>query len=836
MGAIPVKFESANPKQFQIMKRIILLIIILVFSAASLMAQQIPSLPNNLNSVRSSDISDEQIVLIAQQMKQNKVTTKEAYQLMLQRGMSIVEANLITQRIDRVITAEQDRDLKPGGKEDENDFRSDPRGTRTMTPIKTDTFTVKNPKKIFGLEIFNNGVLQLIDQDIQIATPMNYIIGPGDEIVVNIYGYQEAKHTLRVSPEGDITVPYAGSIYVAGLTIEQATIKIKNRLAASGYSNIRTGLTKVNVSIGRIRSIKVTILGEVNKPGTYTIPSLATVFNALYLSGGPNEIGSMRNIQVIRNGKLIDQLDMYDFLINGNQSGNILLRDQDVIRIPPYTARVSFDGEVKRTGLFEVKEGENLQQVLNYAGGFTDSAYTASIKAYKITDTEKKIFDISKDKFTSYFPSRSESYVVGKVIDRFANRVILQGAVYLPGEYELTPGMTVGDLLKKAQGLKEEAYLNRGIITRVRNDLTEEVIAFSPSLLLRGAEKDIVLQKDDQVTISSVLNFRDKQTVLINGEVRKPGEFTFRENMSLKDALVLAGGFTDAATPQRIEIARRIKREGYDTSDLQIAEVINVESLSGLDISGKDVKLFPWDVIVVRKNPSYRTQVNVRIEGEVAYPGNYVLQSKNERVSALLKRAGGLTREAYPNGVYLKRLNSNSVVSQLTTQKVNKIQQQLKDTSMRVAEEVLRPFDQMAINLTNVLNSPGGIDDIILEEGDVLTVPQRRSEVRITGEVLFPTQVVYEDNMTLEDYLGRAGGVTEGADSKRIYVLYPNGNAGRTTRYLFGKKYPVITPGAEIIVPKKPESKRQRLSTAELVGITTAITAMAAVLVQLLKK
>jgi protein involved in polysaccharide export with SLBB domain len=816
------------------MKRILLLLIVLI-AGYTATAQQIPGLPSNLNSVRSSDVSDEQIVLIAQQMKQNKVTTKEAYQLMLQRGMSMVEANLITQRIDRVMLADQENDAKAKSKEAEDDNRFDNnRSVRTMAPMKNDTTTVRNPKKIFGLEIFNNGVLQLIDQDIQIATPLNYIIGPGDEIIINIYGYQEAKHTLRVSPEGDITVPYAGSIYVAGLTIEQATIKIKNKLASSGYANIKTGLTKVNIGIGRIRSIKITILGEVNKPGTYTLPSLATVFNALYLSGGPNEIGSMRNIQVVRNGKIIDQLDMYDFLVNGNQSGNIMLRDQDVIRIPPYTARVSFEGEVKRTGLFEVKEGENLQQLLNYAGGFTDSAYTASIKAYKTTDTEKKIFDITKDQFASYYPSRSELYVVNKVIDRYANRVIIQGAVYLPGEYELSPGLTVGGLLKKAQGLKDEAYLNRGIITRVRNDLTEEVIAFSPALLLRGAVQDIPLQKDDQVTISSVLNFRDKQTVLINGEVRKPGEFTYRENMTLKDALLQAGGFTDAATPQRIEIARRIKREGFDTSDLRIAQVINVESLSSLD-AGNDVKLSPWDVIVVRKNPSYKTQVNVRIEGEVAYPGNYVLQSKSERVSDLIKRAGGLSREAYPSGVYLKRLNNNSVVSQLTTQKVNKIQQQLKDTSAKVEQEVLRPFDQMAINLTNVLNNPGGIDDIVLEEGDVLTVPQRRSEVRISGEVLFPTQVVYEDNMRLEDYLDRAGGVTDVANQKRIYVLYPNGNASRTTKFLFGKKYPVITPGAEIIVPKKPVSNRQRLSTAEVVGITTALAAVAGVLVQLLR-
>lgn len=818
------------------MKRIIFLFVILLTTSIGVLAQQLPALPNNLNSVRSIDVSDEQIVLIVQQMKINNVSEKQAYQLMVQRGMSIVEANLIMQRISQVIKADDENGKKAKkDEEEEDDTRYKGKRTTRMPVIKNDTMTVKNPKKIFGLEIFNNGVLEF-EPDLKIATPSNYIIGPDDEIVINIYGYQEAKHTLTVSPEGDITVPYAGSIYVAGLTIEQATIKIKNKLAASGYSNIKTGLTKVKISIGRIRSIKVTILGEVNRPGTYSFPSLATVFNALYQSGGPNEIGSMRNIQVIRNGKIIDQLDMYDFLVNGNQSGNILLRDQDVIRIPPYTARVSFEGEVKRTGLFEVKEGENLQQVLNYAGGFTDSAYTASIKAYKTADTEKKIYDISKDKFTSYFPGRSESYVVNKVIERYSNRVIVQGAVFLPGEYELTPDLTVAGLLRKAQGLKDEAYLDRGTITRLRSDLTEEVIPFNPARILKGTEKDIPLQKDDQVTISSVLNFRDKQTVLIYGEVRKPGEFAYRENMSLKDALLLSGGFTDAATPQRIEIARRLKKQGYDSSDLQIAEVINVESLKSLDVNNNDVKLQPWDVIVVRKNPSYKTQVNVRVEGEVAYPGNYVLQSKNERVSDLLKRAGGLTREAYPLGVYLKRLNTKTVVDQLTSQKVSKIQEQLKDTTGKVQEEVLRPFDQMAINLANVLSAPGGIDDIILEEGDVLTIPQRKSEVRISGEVLFPTQVVFEENMGLEDYLNRAGGMTDQADRKKIYVLYPNGNASKTIAYLFGKKYPKITPGAEIIIPKKPESKRTKLSTAELIGITTAITSMAGVLVALIKK
>ena len=795
-------------------------------------AQNIPGLPDNLNSVRSADISDEQIVLIAQGIKRNNATTKEAYQLMLQRGMSVVEANLIVQRIDRALQLNGDNEKNKKDSREDYDA-TDNRGDSRMPVIKNDTMTVKNPKRIFGLEIFNNGVLQL-EPNLQIATPVNYIIGPGDEIVINIYGYQEAKHNLKVSPEGDITIPYAGSVYVAGLTVEQASAKIKNKLASSGYSNIRTGLTKVNISIGRIRSIKVTILGEVNKPGTYTLPSLATVFNALYLSGGPNEIGSMRNIQVVRNGKTIDQLDMYDFLINGNQTGNILLRDQDVIRIPAYTARVSFEGEVKRKGLFEVKPGESLQQVLEYAGGFTDSAYTASIKAYKTTNTEKQIFDISSDKFNAYFPSRSESFVVSKVIDRFANRVIIQGAIYLPGEYELTPGLTVTQLIKRAQGLKEDAYLDRGYVTRLKSDLSEEILAFNPAAILSGAEKDIQLKKDDQVTISSILNFRDKQTILINGEVRKPGEFSYKENMTLRDALLLSGGFTDAASPQRIEIARRVKRVGVDTADLQIAEVINVQSIESLAVAGNETKLRPYDVIVVRKNPSYRTQVNVRVEGEVSYPGNYVLQSKTERVSDLIKRAGGLTREAYASGVYLKRLNNNSVVSQLTRQKVTKIQEQLKDTTGKVQEEVVRPFDQIAINLADVLSTPGGVEDIVLEEGDVLTIPQRKSEVRISGEVLFPTQVVYVDGMDLEDYLSRAGGMTDIADKKKIYVLYPNGNASKTTKFFIGKKYPVITPGAEIIVPKKADNKRQKLSTTEVIGITTAITSLAGVLVALI--
>jgi protein involved in polysaccharide export with SLBB domain len=810
------------------MKRIYLLLIIL-FLVGIKSFSQLSALPNNLSTIRSSDISDEQITKIVQQMKQSKVTESQAYQLMLQRGMSIVEANMIRQRIKEALSLEDDAPVKNDAKKESPQDRSNNR----MPEIKNDTFTVSNPKKIFGLEIFNNGILSF-EPDLKIATPSNYIIGPDDEIVINIYGYQEAKYNLTVSTEGDITIPYVGSIYVSGLTMEQAAAKIKSKLASAGYSNIKTGLTKVNTSLGRIRSIKVTILGEVNKPGSYTLPSLATVFNALYLSGGPNEIGSMRNIQINRNGKIIDTLDMYDFLIKGNQTGNILLRDQDVIRIPPYSSRVSVEGEVKRTGLFEVAKGETLQDVLNFAGGFTDSAYTASVKAYRVTDTEKKIYDIESPKFSTYYPSRSESIVVGKVIDRFDNRVTISGAVYLPGEYELTNGMTVGNLLRKAQGLKEEAYLSRGLIKRLRNDLTEEIVAFSPSEIMNGSSSDIPLKKNDEVMISSVKEFKENYTLRIQGEIRRPGDYSYQEGMTLKDIIFLAGGFTDAATPQRIEIGRRIKKDRYDSSDVQIAQVLNITSINSLNYNENDVKLNPWDVVMVRRNPGYTPQMNVRIEGEVAYPGNYILQNKNERVSDLLKRAGGLTAQAYANGVYLTRKNTKSVISQLNTQKVSKIQEQFRDTTGRVEEEIARPFDQIAIDLTRVLQNPGSVNDITLEEGDVLTIPQEKSGVRISGEVLFPTQVVYQNNMDLLDYIGRAGGLTDNAIKKKIYVLYPNGNASKTRNFLFFKSYPKITPGSEIIVPKQPDNTAKKLSPAELIGITTAITSLAGVLVALI--
>jgi protein involved in polysaccharide export with SLBB domain len=391
---------------------------ILILLSFALFAQ-IPSLPSNLSNVKSSDVTEEQLSQIKSYLRKNNLSSQQAYDLLLARGMNQAEATNLRGRL------EVSNNVGSNGNTalPEENTRG---GERRMSDTANKTVQVVNPKKIFGLEIFNNGVLSF-EPNINIATPVGYIIGPNDEININIFGYQEAKYNLKVGPEGDINIPYVGVMYVAGQTIEQATAKIKSRLSSSGYANIKTGLTKVSVTIGRIRSIKVTILGEAKKPGTYTLPSLATAFNALYLSGGPTEMGSMRNIEIVRNGRVAAVLDIYDFLVKADQKGNLLLQDQDVIRIPAYKVRVSLEGEVKRTGLFEMKANETLETLLEFAGGFSDSAYTASITGYKVTDVENRIIDINQNQFATYKPGRSESFVVKKILGRFIRSSVPAG-------------------------------------------------------------------------------------------------------------------------------------------------------------------------------------------------------------------------------------------------------------------------------------------------------------------------------------------------------------------------------------------------------------------------
>lgn len=793
---------------------------------------QLPSLPFNLRELKSADVTEEQLSEIVTYLDQNNTSNQQAYDLLRERGMDPSEATQLRGRLEKARD-----DIRRSNNDNNGSTTTETgntnKGERRVYNTENSVEPVTNPKKIFGLEIFSNGVLSF-EPDINIATPVGYIVGPNDEININIYGYQEANYSLKVGPEGDINIPYVGVMNVAGQTIEQVTANIKRKLSTSGYSNIKTGRTKVSVTLGRIRSIKVTVLGEAKVPGTYTLPSLATAFNALSLSGGPNDIGSMRNIEIIRNGKVIQKLDIYDFLVKADQKGNINLQDQDIIRIPAYKVRVSLEGQVKRTGLFEIQPGETILNLLDFAGGFADSAYTAGITAYQITDVENRIIDINQKDFSTYKPSRSESFVVKKTIGRFVNRVTILGAVYLPGAFELTQSMTLKDLIVKAQGLKEDAYNARGIIVRNREDLTPELISFSPIDVIQKGKNNLLLKANDTITISSVADLKEKTTVFIIGEVRNTGQYNYIENMSLKDLILLSGGFTDAASPQRIEVGRRLRSDTFNISDIKVSNVFDVTSANDLNITASEVKLQPFDVVIVRKNPGYTPQLNVRIDGEVVFPGTYVVKNKNERISDVIKRAGGLTRQAYDQGSYVTRINNKTITNQVNAQKINTIQTTLKDSTAIARQEIDRPVDQIAVDLAAILSKPGGRNDLTLEDGDVISIPREKMDVRISGQVLFPTRVVHNENLSLKDYLGRAGGVTVNARRGKIYVLYSNGNAARTKHFLFFRNYPKVTPGSEIIVPRKHEVERRRLTTGEIVGITTTITSFAGVLLALL--
>lgn len=797
------------------------ILVLLVFSVSA----QLGSLPSNLSNFKSSDISDAQLIQVVQQMKVNNITTEQAYQLLIDRGMSAVEASLIKSRIANAINTSSNNNNTS------QTYKSDDTRQNSKLPDNK-TIIVQNPKKIYGVEIFNNGVLTY-EPNLKITPPDDYIIGPEDEILISIFGYQEAKYNITVSPEGDINIPNVGIINVNGQTILQANQTIKNKLANSGYSSLKSGLTKLKVSIGKVKSIRVTILGEVVKPGSYTLSSLSTVFNALFLSGGPNDIGSMRLIEIIRAGKIIAYLDMYDFLIKGNQKNNIYLKDQDIIRIPAYENRVSVEGEVKRTGLYEIKKGETLQDVIQYVGGFTDSAYTAVIKSQKASDTEVKITDISKENYAHYFPSRAESFVVQKLINRIANKVTINGAVFLPGDYELTTDMKLSDLFKKTQGLKEDAYLERALIARNKDDLTPELIAFSPLDILNN-KNDFKLQKNDVISISSIFELKEIATVLVDGEIRNPGKYSFREKMTLKDLITLAGGFTESATASQIEIARRVKKLD-NTNDTKISEIINFNTSTALSLKTEDILLQAWDVVNIRTQPGFSYQIAVSVNGEVKYPGNYIISDKNERISNLIKRSGGLTNLAYKEAAYLMRNNKKSETENKSkSEKLDKIQTANSDSTTNLEKELFREKDQIALNLNEILANGNGKDDLLLQEGDVLTIPKFKSEVRVSGEVYFSTQVVYEPGKNLKYYISKAGGFTENARRSNAYVLYPNGSAGKSKNFLFFRSYPKLAPGSEIIVPSKLDSKKQKLSTGEVIGISTAIASMGGVLVALL--
>ncbi|MFY7899627.1 MAG: SLBB domain-containing protein, partial [Chitinophagaceae bacterium] len=744
----------------------------------------------------------------------------------LQRGISSVELAKLRARLSSAGTSISNKSvntiLKSSGRGIDSSLLSVP-----YVPEKNQLNTV------FGSELFNNPT-PIFEPNLRIATPKNYSLGPDDELAIDIFGYQEANYRLTVSPEGSINIPYIGIIPVVGLTVEQATKRIKDKMTRNGYAGLANGQTQLQVSIAKIRSIKVTIIGEVKKPGSYSISSLSTLFNALYVAGGPTQKGSFRQIELIRNNKLLLKLDAYDFLLKGDQTNNVRLTDQDVIRIPSAVAQVTLVGEVKRNGIFELLPNNNLQQLIDFAGGFTNDAYTASFQVKQVTEKERRIKDIANSGLATYFPKKGDSIFIGKILDRYNNSVSIKGAIYRPGTYELEERLTLLQLIQKAEGLKDEALKERGIIIRTNEaDLSKQIIPFDVKGIVSKAAIDIPLKKNDEVVIGSADTYQEKFTLTLEGEVKKTGVFPYFEGITLSDLLFLADGFTDASANKKIEIARRVNNDTGSAKN-EIAIVLEASASKDLRISGNDVVLKPWDLIVVRKKPSYQEQISIKVEGEVKYPGNYVLTEKNERVSSLIQRSGGLTPLAFREAASLIRVNA-LLDNEDKEERIKRIQRQTKDTSLGLVNEYVKPTVKVGLDLQRILNNPNSDDDVILQEGDVLVIPKQKNEIRVSGEVMMPSEIVFKEKESLQYYINKAGGFTDNARAKKLYVLYPNGAASKIKRFLFFKKYPTITAGAEILVPKIPERQRNGLSTAEIIGLTSAMASLAGVVIAVLR-
>lgn len=798
------------------MKKLISLFLLL-FCLGSLIlkAQTVLSL-ENFNEVNIDQLTDAQVNSFWERSIQEGLDMKKLEEMAMQRKMDPEQFAKFKLRIER----SNANDLLKDNYEDEDKETNIKKST-------TDTLEVAKLKpinsKIFGADLFSNRKLTF-EPNVKIATPPNYQIGPDDELIIDIYGYADASYKLTVTPNGQIRIPNVGLISVGGLTIDQAKQKVTKQLSEH-YSTIKSGETSVNVALGNIRSIRVTVLGEVNLPGTYTLSSLSTVFNALYASGGPNKNGSFRNIKLIRGNKVISIIDVYAFLVKGETKGNVALRDQDIIKIEPYETRIEFQGELKRPGLFEVKPNESLKDIIAFAGGFSENAYKERIKVLRKTSKERTVADVPSDMFGVFTPVNGDVFQVGKIIDRYTNRVEIRGAVFRPGIFSIEEGLTVGKLIQKAEGIKEDAFLSRAIIYRLKDDNTSEVISFNVSDVISGA-KDVLLKREDIVEINSKLQLKETYIVSIQGEVLKPGVYPFAENARVEDLIVAAGGLKENASKNKIEIARRFKSDTSNSIDGTNTQIINYEVSENLQVKSS-ILLQPFDIVTVYSIPGYAPQRNILVEGEVRYPGQYSLSSQKDRVSDLIGRSGGVSSNAFIEGAILLRTKKLTKTDEIIRkQKVDAFLKQTKDTvrAKELAAELLQNTSIVGIDLEKILKNVGSKYDIYLEDGDILRVPRLTQTVKISGEVLYPVQLPFVKGRNLKRYINGSGGFTPRALKRKTYVVYANGAAEATTNYILFKNYPKLQPGAEIIVPMKEE--RRRLSVAEIAALSSSLATL----------
>ncbi|MDE7465679.1 MAG: SLBB domain-containing protein [Muribaculaceae bacterium] len=688
-------------------------------------------------------------------------------------------------------------------------------------------------RQIYGHDVFNARSLTFEPSD-NLATPQNYRLGPGDEVVIDIWGTSEDHLRQTISPEGSIMISQIGPVYLNGMTINDANKHIKNAFSRK-YAGMNDAETDIQVTLGQVRSIQVDILGEVATPGTFRMSPFSSVFHALYRAGGINDIGTLRNIQVLRNGKKVAGVDIYDYLFNGKTKGNIRLQEGDVIIVPPYEKLVSIDGNVKRPMYYEIKPNETIKSILDYAGGFTGDAYNGMVRLSRQAGTENQLYNIDRGDFTSYQLQDGDVITVGTILDRYSNRVELKGAAYRPGMFAIgNDVVTVGDLVRKADGVTEDAYLDRVLIYREGPNLELEIIPIDLGAILEGRQADINLKRNDVIVVSSQHEIKERGELTIRGSVARPGTFPYADNMTVEDLILQAGGLLMGASTVNVDIARRIVDPTATTQTQRLAEIYTIKVENGLGVGmDRGFKLEPYDMVTVRNSPGYSAQRSVTLNGELLFAGEYVLESRNERLSNVIKRAGGILEGAYIKGAHLtRRLTDDEITARRETLRLAMMNQDSeKGDSIALSKIDVASSYNVGIDLAKALANPGSHYDVVLQPGDQLFVPEEQSVVRIAGDVLYPNAVLYEPGQKIQYYVDNAGGYGDQAKKNKAFIVYMNGTVAKA------KKNTPIEPGCTIIIPSKPvNSGTDWTRVMALATSFSSVAALAATITNIFKR
>ena len=844
--------------------------------------------PGDLNNVNIDELSDEQVQQFLDRAKENGLTLDQLELIAKQRGISSTQIAKLRNRIrqiqlgsnigsDSQITSPASRIRDEYEREDDYSF------FESLNPVDSEDEDGVG-LKVFGSEIFAS-VKPSFEPSQNLPTPENYILGPGDEVFIDVYGASEITYQEIISPDGKILISGVGPLSLAGITVKAARSRVVNKL-----SSIYSGLggsnpnTFIEMSIGQVRSIKVNVVGNVTQPGTYTLSSFSTVFNALYQAAGPAENGSMRDVKLMRDGNEIAVFDVYKYLFEGQDDQNLQLQDGDIIVVKPYVNRVKIAGSIKNPAIYELKGNETFDYLLAISGGFDETAFRDHVTIDRIGDKEKEVATITKKQFSSEIMQNGDSIFIPKVLNTYKNRVKIDGAVKRPGYYELTNELTLANLLTMANGLREDAYLARGNIIRLSNDLSLKNVAFDVEGILEG-DQDIVLSANDLIIVPSIFDLNEEQIVTINGQVRNPGDFPFIDSMTVEDLVNISGGLKEDASTTTIEVARRLTTD-EDLS--KSSKIFTFQINSDLSIDGKasGFILKPFDLVLIKSTPFVRRHKVIKIEGEVHFPGYYALETNEDKISNLIDRAGGLTQYGYAEGASLirrteyyrteiekeelealldvkrKELEEKFIgKSRANPEDYNLVEEQLikyekelteaykiGESSDELESRILRAQQlrkllvkdsiggskelterrAIGIELGKILERPQSKYDLILKDGDVISVPEQLETVGVHGEVLFPNTVRFRERTSFKRYISASGGFSSEAKIGKSYIVYANGNAERTKNYLFFRIFPKVKPGADIIVPQR--EPRRKLSVQEVLGISSSLVTVALII------